>query len=53
LERYFGTAHTVLAWWVVHRPCQVLCWLAEMNTELITNDWGAWIRGPMVQSSGT
>jgi hypothetical protein len=31
LERYFGTACTVLAWWVVHHPCQVLCWLRDMH----------------------
>jgi hypothetical protein len=31
LERYFGTARTVLAWWVVSRPCQVLCQLRDMH----------------------
>jgi hypothetical protein len=31
LERYFGTAHTVLARWVVRRPCQVLCQLRDMH----------------------
>jgi hypothetical protein len=31
LERYFGTACTVLAWWVVHCPCQVFCQLRDMH----------------------
>jgi hypothetical protein len=25
LWKGFGTAHTILAWWVVRCPCQVLC----------------------------